>query len=161
MSYTFDDFYINGKWPIKEKRVLEIWRGFCLKSPPLPELAKGSLSYRHDKIYDYFNKNFVNNLCFLEKNGRFVIFGHGKSWLDDPAVNLPAGKIAVMIMGASEKTLDPYDSIKMLQEFFRRLKEKHSYDIVAWNQNRQYRQKPFERLMKRLGAKQVGDCFYV
>jgi hypothetical protein len=158
---TIEEFYINGSFFAKEKKVLEIWKTFCLKSPPLPELGKGSLSGRHDKIFDYFRRNFENNLCFLEKNGRFVIFGDGKSWLDDPTATLPAGKLATMIMGASEKTLDPYDSIKMLQEFFRRLKEKYSYDVVAWNQNREFRRKPFERLMKRLGAKQTGDCFYL
>ena len=90
-----------------------------------------------------------------------MIFGDGKNWLDDPTATLPAGKLATMIMGASEKTLDPYDSIKMLQEFFRRLKEKYGYDVVAWNQNREFRRKPFERLMKTLGGKQTGDCFYL
>jgi len=161
VSYTIEEFYINNSCPAKEKKVLDIWRGFCLKSPPLAELSKGSLSTRHDKILDYFNRNFVNNLCFLEENGRFVIFSHGKSCLDDPSVELPNGKVATMIMGASEKTLDPYDSIKMLREFFQRLKEKYGYDVVVWNQNREFRRKPFERLMKRLGAKQTGNCFYL
>lgn len=161
MSYTIEEFYINQKFPAKDRKVLDIWKNFCLKSPPLPELGKGSLSVRHDKIYDYFKNNFSNNLCLLENNDKFAIFGHGKSWLDDPSVGLPDGKIAVMIMGATDSKTNPYITMDILKEFFRRLKEKHGYSVVAWNQNREFRRKPFERLMKKLGAKQTGDCFYV
>ena len=161
MSYTVEEFYINSKFPPKEKKVLDIWRNFCLKSPPLPELGKGSLSIRHDKILDYFEKNFVNNLCFLENNDKFAIFGEGKRWLDDPSVALPNGKICVMIMGGTSKKTHPYLLMNLLKEFFRRLKENHDYKVVAWNQNRVFRRKPFERLMGSLGGKQTGDCHYV
>ena len=161
MSYTFEAFHINGKFPDKERKVFSIWRNFCLKNPPVPILGQGSLSHRLEKISEYYNKYFLNNLCFLGNTGRIVVFGHGKLWLDDPNVSLPEGKIAVAVMGASEGETKPYDSMMNLREVFRLLKENYGYDIVAWNLNREFRRKPFERLMKKLGGKQIGDCYYV
>jgi hypothetical protein len=155
------DYYINCSDPELEERIRRLWVSFWLKSQPVPCSQRG-FSAKITAAHQYFDDYFQGNLCLFVENKGFAIFGDGRKYLDTPQ-NAPDGKLATLIMGASiNPTLkEGFSSIKLLKECFSILGRKYGYDIVAWNQNREFKKKPFERMMKKLGAEQTGDCFYL
>ncbi len=165
MDYTtLESRYINGKNPILEAKILECFKAFCYKSPPLPCLRGKTLCETDDLISDYFEENFRGNICFHDKNVKgFAVFGEGQKWLDEPIPEFAGKKVIVLIMGATQNNnlAEAKIALSILQESFRRLKEYSDNTVVAWNQNRQFKQKGFERIMKLLGAKKIKSCFYV
>lgn len=165
MDYTaLEHHHINGENPVLEAKILECFRRFCYKSPPLPFLKGKTLKETDSAILAYFEENFRGNLCFHDKNVKgFAVFGEGQKWLDEPMEEFSGQKIAVLIMGASQNDNlgEARLALTILEESFRRLKEIFRYDVVAWNQNREHKQKGFERIMKLLGAKKIKTCYFV
>jgi hypothetical protein len=165
MSYTgLESHHINHQDPILEAKILECFRRFCYKSPPLPFLKGRTIKETDSEILSYFEENFRDNLCFHDKNVKgFAVFGEGQKWLDESIPEFEGRKIAVLIMGASqnENLGEARLALTILNESFRRLKEVLKYDVVAWNQNREHKQKGFERIMKLLGAKKIKTCYFV
>lgn len=156
MNYTLEEFNINKQ---TANAVLNLWVNFCLKSPPLPELQGKSLSECRESAVEYFFDNFFGKLCFFSPQNGFAVFGDGQKFLDNEIKAFSSKKVAVLFMGAT--TNGGFHSLRILKECFRRLKESHGYNVIAWNQNREFRRKPFERIMRTLGAKKIENCYYV
>ena len=165
MNYTrLRRLYINGENSFVEKQILECFRKFCYKSDPLPLLKGRTLKETNNKINDFFEKHFRGNLCFYDENVKgFAVFGEGQKWLDESIEEFKNEKVAVLIMGATHNESLPQAklSLKILQESFKILKEIYNYSVVAWNQNRVNKRKPFERMLSTLGAKKIKTCYYV
>lgn len=165
MNYTgLQRYHINGQDAVLEAKLLECFKRFCYKSPPLSCL-KGKTPHTTDcLISDYFEENFRGNLCFYAGDVKgFAVFGNGQKWLDEPIQEFSGQKVAVLIMGATHNNslAEAKFALKLLSESFRRLKETLKYDVVAWNQNREHKKKGFEKMMKLLGAKKIKNCYYV
>ena len=167
VSYTYsslEEYHINGSDAYLESKILECFRRFCYKTPPLPLLKGKTIKETDSAILAYFEENFRDNLCFHDKNVKgFAVFGEGQKWLDEPIQEFEGKKVAVLIMGATcnDSLAEAKFALKLLSESFRRLKEVLKYDVVAWNQNRECKQKGFEKIMKTLSAKKIKTCYYV
>ncbi len=158
-----EEYYINASRPELEKDLLALFAKFCFKSEPLPIFGGKTLSAKFINIYDYFDTLIKGSLCFYEEGKGFAAFREGQNWLDNEIPEFRGKKIAVMIMGASlNKDLSGAKyCMETLKESFRRLKENHGFDVIAWNINRVLKKKAFERIMKQLNGKQLDDCYYV
>lgn len=165
MNYTgLESYHINNSNPALEAKILECFRRFCYKSPPLPFLKGKTIKETDSAILAYFEENFRDNLCFYAGDVKgFAVFGDGQKWLDDPILEFSGQKVAVLIMGATQNDslAEAKFALGLLNESFHRLKEALKYDVVAWNQNRRHKQKGFEKIMKTLGAKKIKTCYYV
>jgi len=136
--------------------VRAIWRAFCAKNRPTPDFDAKTLNERLKMADSYYTKFFVGNLCFLEENG-FAIFGNGQKWLDEPVDCLKDEKTAVLIMGANVGKRSGQQTLSILLGIFHQLMS--DYSVVAWNQNRVFRQKSFERLMKFLSPQKIKNTY--
>ncbi len=158
-----EEYNINGSNPEIEKDLLALLTRFCFKSEPLPIFSGKTVSQKFSSIYDFYNDFLRGGLCFFEAGKGFAVFKEGQRWLDTEIPEFYGKKISVMIMGASlnNDLSGAKYCMETLKECFRRLKENKGYDVVAWNINRISKRKPFERIMKILGGKQIKDCWYV
>lgn len=163
MDYTIQEYYINGSDSTLERKLMNIWVNFCIKSPPLPQFEKKNLRETQNEAKKYFNENFRGNLCFFDGESRFAMFGEGQKWLDHEILEFRGQKTISLIMGATlnSSLREGYYSLKLLEECFRRLKEEYKYQKITWNQNRAHKQKPFEKMMKTLGGEKINDCWHV
>ena len=162
MDYTnIKHCYINGEDKEFETELLSHWVKFCFKNSPLPQLEASSLNERFKKAVQYFEDHFRGNLCFFEEKRGFVIFGEGEKWLDSPFPIKNNIAVLVMAVGFSSSLAEANISLTFLLEAFRRLKEDMGYSVIAWNQNRTIKKRGFERILKKLGAKNIGDTYYV
>lgn len=154
--------HINGQYPNIEAQIFKTWQLFCLKSPPLPELEGKTLSQRIEHIHYYWQENFRDNLIFYEGNvERFALYGFGTKWLNAPneeKAQLNGQKTAILIMGASlnKSFSGAFFSLKCLRETFSILKKDYGIETIAWNVSREYKKKPFEKLMSKVG-KNLGN----
>ncbi len=165
MNYTsLQEYHINGSDKALETKLLECFKRFCYKSPPLACLKGKTIKETDSLIRYYFEENFRGNICFYAGNVKgFAVFGEGQKWLDEPIQEFLGRKIAVLIMGATQNgdLREARLALELLTESFRRLKEYSGFTVVAWNQNREHKQKGFNKLMKLLGAKKIRNCYYV
>ena len=156
--------YINGENPLIEAKILECFRKFCYKSDPLPLLKGRTIKETNSKINTFFEQKLRGNLCFYDENVKgFAVFGDGQEWLDEKVEEFSNKRVSVLIMGAThnESLSQAKLSLKILQESFKILKETYGYNVVAWNQNRGNKRKPFERILSTLGAEKIKTCYYV
>jgi len=166
INYTamLKEYDINGSQPELEKDLLALFAKFCFKSEPLPIFGgKKTVSQKFSAIFNHYNEILKGGLCFHEDGKRFAVFKEGQEWLDNEIPEFAGKKLSVLIMGASlNKDLSGARyCMEILRECFRRLKEEKGFDVIAWNINRTHKKKAFERIMKLLGGKQLGDVYYV
>ncbi len=164
MSYTIEEYDINGSNPSLENELLVLWAKFCMKSNPLPIFeGRKTVSQKFSLAFKYFESNFRGNKCFyIKEHEAFAVFGSGQKWLDSPVSSLTGKKTAVLIMAAS---LNPspkhaWHMVYCIQECCSLLR-KQGYEMVAWNINRQSKKEPFLRMIKRFGAKTTENCHVV
>lgn len=160
MDYTaIREYYINGQNLPLEKKLRECFRSFVLKSRPLEFLWGKTLVETCNLADDYFSRVFGGNLCFYTDDvKRFVVFGYGSKWLD--AKHSLGEEIITMIMGASlnRNKDETKETLKLLKETFQILQQRNNWPIV-WRQNRQWRGKALERIMKNFGAEKLESIW--
>lgn len=158
MDYTIKEYYINNSNPLLEEKIKECLAFFALKSRPLECLYGKTLGNTRILVDEYFQNLGGNTVFYTEDVKRFVIFGRGNQWLEEPF----DGESVVLIMGGSlnKNKEETKETLNLLVQTFNIMTKRTNLPIV-WCQNRIWRGKALSRIMKNLGAKQLTEKLWI
>jgi len=159
MDYTIQEYHINGSNPLLEEKIKNCLLLFALKSRPLECLYGKTLEKTRELVNHYFEEAFIGNVCFYTGDvKRFVVFGQGREWLEEPYDE----ESITLIMGASlnDSAEEVKKTLNLLVETFNIISKREKKPIT-WCQNRIWRGKALSKIMTKLGAKQLTEKLWI